>query len=677
MEPTVSIVIPVFNKLELTKHCLDALARTAAECEIVVVDNASSDGTAEYLASLASRVRVISNDQNLGFAKACNQAAIAATGEILVLLNNDTVPLPGWLQPLVEELQRPGAGIVGSKLLYPDGTVQHAGVIISTDPVYPFSAHHLYKGAASEAPFVNKSQAFQAVTAACMAVRREVYLRLAGMDEAFVNGFEDVDFCLRAGRAGLRVWYAAESVVIHHESKTPGRHAHEDANLDRLMRLWAGRVEPDYERYLLDESLHLAFIGGELLLLDEAEEFYLKVDGDLPLPLPAELLARDSLGYYVPDRDNHLRLRVPATPRRSKEAPVVDNAYVDVAEPFVVSIVIPCWNKSDYTRRCLEALADSIPESLPYEVVLVDNGSSDETPELLASLGGDVQVITNAENRGFAIACNQGAQAARGKYLVLLNNDTEAQEGWLQAMLDVIRGEPDVGIVGAKLLYPDGTIQHAGVVFAARTGIKTIVASDSFVAEENVPHLWPYHLYRRMPERAPFVSSRRDFQAVTGACLLIEKATYDEVGGLDEAYVNSFEDVDLCLKVLASGRRVVYCPEAVVIHHESISEGRHDHDIANGCRLQERWRDFIVGDDEQFLLDDAFVVDRPHPEVSTFYWWGGLAQAGERFSSGRLGEALEVLGRIDAELPDHDGARILRAVLTKRIAHYGRGKNAS
>ncbi len=133
----------------------------------------------------------------------------------------------------------------------------------------------------------------------------------------------------------------------------------------------------------------------------------------------------------------------------------------------LVSIVVPVFNKCDYTRQCIQSLYENA--SYPhFEVIVVDNHSTDETPELLVWAQGEygIRVIRNERNLGFAKACNQGAAAARGALLLFLNNDTIARPGWLEALVDVLRKEPRAGIVGAKLLYPDGTIQHAGMVIA-------------------------------------------------------------------------------------------------------------------------------------------------------------------------------------------------------------------
>lgn len=233
-----------------------------------------------------------------------------------------------------------------------------------------------------------------------------------------------------------------------------------------------------------------------------------------------------------------------------------------------VSIVIPVFNKVEYTERCLEALAQNTPADL-FEVIIVDNASSDGTSALLDRLEGDVAIHRNSQNLGFARACNQGAQRSRGKYIVFLNNDTLPQAGWLEALLEEAEQDSRIGIVGSKLLYPDsGRIQHAGIGWI--NGL-------------------PDHPYRHADKDAEEVSRPRDLDMVTGACLLIRKDLFNEVGGFDEGYLNGVEDIDLCLQVRRLGYRVRYTPKSVLFHFEGVSEGRFAHVTPNLKRFFERW----------------------------------------------------------------------------------------
>lgn len=238
------------------------------------------------------------------------------------------------------------------------------------------------------------------------------------------------------------------------------------------------------------------------------------------------------------------------------------------------SIIIPAFNKAELTRHCLDTLRPTLEGAGAGEVIVVDNASSDDTPQMLAEFPW-VTVIRNEQNLGFAAANNQGARAARGRHLVLLNNDTEAKPGWLATMLDAARQE-DVGAVGARLLYPGGALQHAGVFFAP-----LVLGKAGFYAAHDLAGAAGTH---------PYASVRRDFQAVTAACLVTPRELYLDLGGLDEGYWNGYEDVDYCLKVGKRGLRVVCAGDAVLTHFESQSGVERFRQVSwNVARLADRW----------------------------------------------------------------------------------------
>ena len=235
--PLVSIIIPVFNKLALTQGCLTSLARThnTTASEIILVDNASSDGTAEFLSAeqTAGRIRVVSNAQNGGFAQACNLGGQAARGSILIFLNNDTQVTDGWMDALVEAAQKPKVGVAGAKLLYANGTIQHAGIeFINGLPDHP------HRHAPGDAPAANQFRELDMVTGACFLMHRDLFLQLAGFDETYRNGVEDVDLCLRARAAGWKVVYEPKSVVYHLEGQSEGRFNHVQENLTLFFQRW-------------------------------------------------------------------------------------------------------------------------------------------------------------------------------------------------------------------------------------------------------------------------------------------------------------------------------------------------------------------------------------------------------------------------------------------------------
>lgn len=260
----------------------------------------------------------------------------------------------------------------------------------------------------------------------------------------------------------------------------------------------------------------------------------------------------------------------------------------------LTSVVIPLFNRADLTRACLFALVEATPPEL-YEVVLVDNGSTDETGRLLESLGGDVTVLRNDTNLGFARACNQGASAARGQYLVFLNNDTEPESGWLEPLILTADAHPRVGAVGSKLLYPDGRLQHAGV-WIVDNRIHGILEGR--------------HRWEGEPDGLAEADVVGPVQAVTAASMLVRASAFRELGGFDERYWNGNEDVDLCLRLGAAGWQIVYQPASRVMHHESASGPERLAKAAeNVLLLSRRWLGRVEPD---YVLSDRGISSSRH-----------------------------------------------------------------
>lgn len=246
-----------------------------------------------------------------------------------------------------------------------------------------------------------------------------------------------------------------------------------------------------------------------------------------------------------------------------------------------VSFIIPLYNCLALTRACVESLAATLPPALTHEIVLVDDGSTDGTREWLATLRAPFRVALNERNLGYAIANNRGAALATGNRLVLLNNDLVLLPRWLEPMLAAL-DDPrlQAGVVGnVQRDARTGAIDHAGIVLTAQGK--------------------PEHA-RALPRPAWRHAARvRRVPAVTGACLLIERALWQQLGGLDQAFVNGGEDVDLCYRARAAGRNTVVALDSVVRHHVSASKGRKLRDEQNSFRLFRRWRREFIDDATQ------------------------------------------------------------------------------
>jgi O-antigen biosynthesis protein len=223
-EPLVSVIVPTRDRAELLRTALDAVRRYGGwpRFELLVVDNGSIEPeTARLFGSLSPPDQVFARPGRFDFAALNNDAALEARGEILLFLNNDIEALePGWMAALVEHAQRPEVGVVGAKLLYPNRTVQHAGIALGMGGF----AGHPYWGAAEDDPgpsgILAVARGCSAVTGACLMIRRELFISLGGFDAELRQAFNDVDLCLRAAARGLRTVVTPHARLIHHESAT-------------------------------------------------------------------------------------------------------------------------------------------------------------------------------------------------------------------------------------------------------------------------------------------------------------------------------------------------------------------------------------------------------------------------------------------------------------------------
>ncbi|MFL9584545.1 glycosyltransferase [Stenotrophomonas sp. AB1(2024)] len=277
--------------------------------------------------------------------------------------------------------------------------------------------------------------------------------------------------------------------------------------------------------------------------------------------------------------------------------------YLPAAAPFLpfsvphsveprVSIVIPVYNHVGHTLACLRALT-AHPPQVACEILVVDDGSSDETGQWMPQVQG-LRYEVRAANGGFIEACNDGVARSHGAYVVLLNNDTVPQPGWLDALLDTFASVPEAGLVGSQLLYPDGRLQESGgVVF-------------------NDGSAWSYGRFESPDD--PRYSALRDVDYCSGAALMLPRALWDQLGGLDTRYRPAYyEDTDLAFAVRAAGRRVLVQPASRVAHDEGTSNGT---DTGSGIKAyQVRNQGVFAAKWAQVLASHPAVGSVPSPAL--------------------------------------------------------------
>ena len=248
--PRVAVLVPTRNKHELLAACLDSLdGTTYRDYEVIVVDNESDDPRAvEYLARCPHHVLQVATDGRFSFARIVNQAVAASDAAYVLLLNNDTeVRNPEWLSQMVGYLGMPNVGAVGARLLFPDGRIQHAGVVHGMNRGI---AGHAFKLLPGDRPgymsYARVARNYSAVTGACLLVRRELFVALGGFDEErFAVAFNDVDFCYRLVDAGFRVVYCPNAELFHHEGGSRGTAA-DPAEFAAFRERYGDRRDPYY-----------------------------------------------------------------------------------------------------------------------------------------------------------------------------------------------------------------------------------------------------------------------------------------------------------------------------------------------------------------------------------------------------------------------------------------------
>lgn len=294
-----------------------------------------------------------------------------------------------------------------------------------------------------------------------------------------------------------------------------------------------------------------------------------RFDGRDKLPIDHETIVKSTLNIpQTPEANLVLDVNTsPIEKAKSIQIPTSDNP--------LVSVIIPMYGKVAYTLNCLASIAENLPQTL-FEVIVIDDCSPDETFTILEEIKS-IRLVQNEQNQGFIRSCNIGANLAKGKYLYFLNNDTQVTSGWMDELIQTFQEFPKTGLVGSKLIYPDGKLQEAG----------GIIWQDGSA----------WNFGRFQDPQMPVYNYAREVDYCSGASIVVPKSLFDELGGFDEHYLPAYcEDSDLALKIRENGYRVIYQPLSTIIHFEGITSGTNlntgakAYQIENGKKLYERWK---------------------------------------------------------------------------------------
>ncbi|MBQ6449889.1 glycosyltransferase [bacterium] len=254
--------------------------------------------------------------------------------------------------------------------------------------------------------------------------------------------------------------------------------------------------------------------------------------------------------------------------------------FPQVSQPLV-SIIIPVYNQFNYTYYCLASILKHT-QDIDYEVIIADDCSTDLTTEI-AQLIDNIKIVRTPHNLRFLRNCNYAAKTARGKYILFLNNDTQVQEKWLSSLLDLIENDKTIGMVGSKLIYPDGRLQEAG----------GLVWNDASA--------WNYGQGQN-PELPEF-NYVKECDYISGAAIMIRHSLWDEIGGFDERFAPAYcEDSDLAFSVRQHGFKVVFQPLSIVVHFEGVSNGtdlssgQKKYQVENTKKFYQKWQKILRAD---------------------------------------------------------------------------------
>lgn len=552
--PIFSVVIPLYNTpREFLKEIMDSvLKQTYTNVELCLADGSTDDGVEQYIKkhyAKEKRIRYCRLKKNRGISENTNSAIRLATGDFIVFSDHDDV-------------------------LTCDAMFEMAYAVNKNpqiDVIYTDEDKVNGKGTAYFAPHFKPDFSMELLCCnnyIChlFAVRRDILEKVGMLDSAY-DGAQDYDFVLRCCEKAGCIHHIPK-VLYHwrtHQQSTAGNPASKQYAFE------AGRraVEAHYERVGIKASVESTAMLGRY-----RSRFVIQGE-----PLVSILIPNKDQTETLERCLNSIKEK---TTYRNYEILIIENnSEEQETEAYYESLL------SDACRETQESISDK------RKNIFCDTTEQSDMPESIEPVKNvgvpPLRILRYEGTFNYAAIHNFAVPYARGEYLVLLNNDTEVlSENWLEEMLGLCQ-KPETGAVGAKLYYPDGTIQHAGVVFGLCG-----VASHLFVGSAGDRDGYAGRLV-----------SVQDYSAVTAACMMTKKALWEQVGGMEEQLAVAYNDIDYCLKLRQAGYHIVYTPYAELTHYESKTRGLEDTEQKRQ-RLQQEADLFAKRWSEQLAAGDPF-----------------------------------------------------------------------
>ncbi len=508
--PDLSVILINWRMRKDLEACLEGIEGHEHRCaaEVIVVNKPSGDGTEEMIGERFPWVRLFSHD-TFGFAPMRNVGLLNARGRHCLVLDTDTELLPGCFDNLVAFMDRyPRLAGCGGHTTRLGGELEHnvkrfydlATVVARRswiDRLWPDNPWNRYHLMKDK----DHSRPFLGdwMAGACFCIRRAAVEDVGLFDES-MHYFEDVDWCWRAKQRGWKIAFNPYARIIHKVRRLSSR------GLDRVA----------------------------LVHLRSGLRFWWKVH-------------HQGLNWAWASR--------PAGESRKegKPAPPPGSEVPDL------SVVVINLNGKGLLRDCLESLRGAAPRHR-LETIVVDNGSTDGSPQMVREDFPEAVLVENEENLGFTRANNQGIERARGRYVMLLNNDTRVLPGAFSEAVEYLDEHRSTGVAGLKLLNEDGSLQLSCRRFPS-------FSQALFNRYSLLTQLFPNNRFSREYLMTDIQHDRiQEVDWVSGACLVIRRDLLEEIGPLDERFFMYSEDVDYCYRAWQSGWRVVYLPFAQVYH---------------------------------------------------------------------------------------------------------------